>query len=159
MKRINAVRTYGLLWLAAGLFLMFKGVPLLVRASVREDLPLIKFLKPLTGSSEQAAMILVVLSLVIGLIKGRTVMTKAAKRTLKRLVTLSDPLPVSQLFSLRYVLTLGIMMSLGMAIRFAHLPMDIHGLIDLAIGSALMNGGLVYFRNRSLVIGGAAPNF
>ena len=159
LSRLNGIRLYGLLWLGAGLMLMSKGMPLLVKSAIHDELPLISFLKPFTGSSEQAAMVLVLFALVLGLLKGRLVLAKAANKMMVRLAAFSDPVSISQLFTVRYCLLLALMISLGVSLRFLHLPYDVHGLIDLAIGSALINGALVYFRGKSLVIGGAAPNF
>jgi len=158
LSRLNGIRLYGFLWLAAGLMLMSKGMPLLVKSAIRDELPLISFLKPFTGSSEQAAMVLVLFSLVLGLLKGRLVLAKAANKMMIRLSGFSDPVPISRLFTLRYCLILALMILLGVSLRFQRLPYDVHGLIDLAVGSALINGALVYFRGKSLVIGGATPN-
>jgi hypothetical protein len=158
LSRLNGIRVYGLLWLGAGLMLMSKGMPLLVKSAIREELPLISFLKPFTGSSEQAAMVLVLFSLVLGLLKGRLVLAKAANKMMARLSAFSDPVSIGQLFTLRYCLILSVMILLGISLRFFHLPFDIHGMIDLAVGSALINGALVYFRGKSFVVGGAAPN-
>jgi hypothetical protein len=38
------------------------------------------------------------------------------------------------------------MMMLGMIFRYLPIPIDVRGFIDLAIGSALMNGAMLYFR-------------
>ncbi len=153
-----AVRLYGLIWLAVGFMLMFKGVPLIVKAGLQERLPLITFFQPLVGSSEQATLVIVVLGLIVGLIKGKTVLAKAARRSIQRLKTFSNPMPISRLFSARYLVLLAIMMGLGMTLKIFKLPADIHGMIDLAVGSALINGALVYFREGLLMVRGPSPN-
>jgi hypothetical protein len=38
------------------------------------------------------------------------------------------------------------MMALGLVFRFLPIPIDLRGLIDVAIGSALINGAMLYFR-------------
>jgi len=153
-----AVRLYGIIWLAVGFMLMFKGIPLIVKAALQEKLPLIAFFQPLVGSAEQAALVVVVLGLLVGFIKGKTVLAKAARRSIERLKLFSNPLPVSRLFSFRYLVLLAIMMSLGMALKLFPLPQDLHGMIDLAVGSGLINGALVYFRESLLMVRGTPTN-
>jgi hypothetical protein len=38
------------------------------------------------------------------------------------------------------------MVLLGLVIRFLPIPIDARGLVDVAIGSALINGAMLYFR-------------
>ena len=154
-----AVRIYGALWFGVGLMLMFKAIPLIVGAAAKKDLPLIKGFQSLVGNAEQAALILVVMGLILGMLKGKTVLAKAAKKSVDRVKTFANPMPLSRLFSLRYFLILFVMMALGMGLKVFHLAEDIHGLIDLAVGSALIQGAVAYFRMGSLMVRGASSNF
>ncbi|MBS3905090.1 MAG: hypothetical protein KGZ39_07175 [Simkania sp.] len=158
IRHITAIRLSGLVWLAVGIMLMMKGVPLLVKATTNGHSPLVKFLIPMVGSADQAAMSLVIFGLLAGLIKGRVVLAKAARKGMQRLVSLSSPLPISQLYPPRYYLLLLIMVGLGVSLRFLGIPADIHGFIDLAVGSALINGGMTYFREGSSVVRGISTN-
>ncbi len=158
IRRDIAVRLYGVVWLAVGLMLMFKGTPMVVKAATQPQLPLISLLKPLVGSCEQAAMVLVVSGLLLGFIKGRTVLAKAARKSIERVKGFEVSFPMKKFFSARYVILLGIMMGLGFLLRVLKLPVDVHGLIDVAIGSALIQGAMVYFRSASLVIERPASN-
>ncbi len=144
------IRVFGSIWLGAGLMLMMKGIPLLVKAAANPELPLIGLFLPLAGSAEQAAMILVVLGLFIGLLKGKTVITKAARKAMLRVRAFPDPFPVSCLYAPRNYILIVIMMGLGMVLRFFSIPVDVHGLIDLAVGSALVIGAMTYFREGQL---------
>jgi hypothetical protein len=46
---------------------------------------------------------------------------------------------------------MGIMILLGLSMKWLGLPIEIRGTIDVAIGSALMNGGIAYFRTAFAV--------
>ena len=153
-----AIRLYGTLWFGVGLMLMFKAIPLIVNAATQKNLPLIKVFQPLVGNGQQAALIIVVVGLIIGMLKGKTVLAKAAKRSIDRVKEFPNPMPIARLFSLRYLLVLFIMMALGMGLRLFPIAEDIHGLIDLAVGSALIQGAIIYFRMGSLMVRGTPSN-
>ncbi len=128
--------------------LMMKGVQLLVNisASPPSGCPLLALFMPLAGRVEQAVLILLVLSLALGTIKGRTVLSAAARRIIHRIQQLSNPFALKQIYPARYYILLCCMMSLGWIRRITGIPDDIGGAIDIAIGSALVHGAIVYYR-------------
>lgn len=142
----------GLVWMAVGLWLLPLGLNLLL-TSIRQDMliessnyPLIGSLAPYVGGWEQTVLILVSAGLFIGYFKGRYVLGKSAKRGVERIATFPNPTSLSNIYSLKYYLLLGAMIGLGVSIKFFGLANDIRGFVDVAIGAALINGALIYFR-------------
>lgn len=134
----------GLIWMAVGCSLMSLGLKLLLGNEV--NTPLIQSLAPSMGGAQQVALLLVVVGLFVGYMKGRHVLAKSASKGIERLKTLPNPAPLSQIYSPKYYLLLGGMIVLGMSIKFFGVPSDIRGLVDVAIGAALIQGSLVYIR-------------
>ncbi len=136
----------GVIWMGAGFFLMLKGFSLLLHPQLGKEAFLIPKMGSLAGSLEQASLALVCLGLVIGFIKGRVVLSKTATRVITRILSLPNPLPISSLYPLSYILLLSSMILLGVSLRWVSLPYDVKGVVDVAIGSALINGSAFYFR-------------
>jgi hypothetical protein len=145
-----AVVMSGVLWLIIGLFLLIKGLNLVMLAVHAEHFgvnsTLVPYFSSMLGGTERAALSLITVALVIGLLKGRLVLIKSVKRVVTRIYSLPLPLKINQIYSWGYIAIIGSMMGLGILIRLLKLPVDIHGLIDVAIGSALINGAMIYFR-------------
>lgn len=91
---------------------------------------------------------LVAVALLIGFIKGRTVLAKSANRLVARIKTFEEPTPFHKIYTPSYYLLIAVMMSIGMGMRFFHVPDDIRGFIDVAVGAALLNASMLYFRHR-----------
>ena len=137
----------GLTWLAIGSWLMFKGLKWITQAiTLVEGGPLIRWLTLVTGKPQQSGLVLICIALAIGLIKGRTVLAKTAQRIILRLRLQQSPITLSQAYDRRYLVLLSCMMMLGILFRFLPIGLDIRGTIDIAIGSALINGAMIYFR-------------
>lgn len=140
----------GLIWLAVGLWLLPLGLNLLL-SSVSESgrYPLIELLAPSLGGWEQTVTTLIAAGLLIGYFKGRYVLGKSAKRGIERITTFPNPTKFSNIYSLKYYILLGTMIGLGISIKVFGLANDIRGFIDVAIGAALINGAVIYFRSAS----------
>jgi len=110
----------GLLWLVGGVFLLHKGVSLV-------------------GSSW-----LLFLGVALGFIKGRMVFAKTVQRIVKRIRSLSLPIRISQVYPPVYLAVIGVMVLFGVGLRFV--PEQVRGVIDVAVGSALIQGAILYFR-------------
>ncbi|MBI2743113.1 MAG: hypothetical protein HYX48_04270 [Chlamydiales bacterium] len=147
---VIAIVASGILWLVGGLFLLIKGLNLVVLAVNPEyfgaHAALVPYLSTLVGGKEQAALLVITFGLLIGLFKGRVVLAKSVKRVVARILSLPLPIKIQQIYSWKYVALIGSMVGLGVAIRWMQLPVDLHGLIDVAIGSSLVNGSMIYFR-------------
>lgn len=85
-------------------------------------------------------------SLFIGFIKGRFVLRRTVLRVSSRILSLPLPIRIKDVYSLSYVCLIGSMMGLGVVFRFVPLPLDVKGMIDVAVGAALIQGALFYFR-------------
>ncbi len=138
-----AIFLSGTLWLAAGVMLMTKGIHLLMGAKG----PLVNFLLPIAGHSEQAVLGLAVVGLGLGTMKGRTVLARAARKMIERIKQLPNPFHLSKIYPARYYILLAGMISLGMIRRFSGVADDIGGVVDLTIGCALVQGAVVYYKS------------
>lgn len=147
LGHVSGIFISGALWLIIGCFLTFKGVVFLGGAILAEHLdPLMQLYTHWFTSKERAGMFLIFTALIVGLFKGRVVLAKTVMRQVKRLLLISHPLHLKDLFTWSYcVLILG-MMLLGMSMRFLPISKDIRGFVDLAVGSALVNGAFLYFK-------------
>lgn len=144
----------GAIWMAVGVFLMTLGLGLLVEgiksaklSDIESRLPILNNLGPYLGGIEQAALILIALCLFVGYMKGKHVLGKSARRGIERIRSFPNPTSLSNIYSAKYYILLGAMVGLGMSIKFLGLPNDVRGAVDVAIGAALINGAMIYFRN------------
>jgi hypothetical protein len=139
----------GVIWFVVGIGLLTLGLNFIVykaQVEVHETTSLIARLSSLAGGREQAALALIVVGLIIGFLKGRFVLVKTVKRVVERILSLEEPFKFSQVYSRGYLILIGSMILLGLSMKWLGLPSEIRGLIDVAIGSALMNGASAYFR-------------
>lgn len=141
----------GLIWFGAGFYLLQLGLNLLLQgvnteAAISNNTPLIQLLSTYLGSGETAAIILIVIALFIGYLKGYYVLGKSAHRGVDRILSFPNPAPLSRIYSAKYYILLAGMMALGVSIKYIGLNNDIRGFIDAIIGSALINGAMIYFR-------------
>lgn len=143
----------GLVWLAVGCFLLPLGINFVVESILKDNAalphPVLNFMAPYTGGLDQAALIWIAFALLIGFLKGRTVFAKSVQRSVDRIQTLPNPASISKIYTPAYYILLGSMVLLGVLVRFTTL--DIRGGVDIAIGSALINGAMLYFRKARAV--------
>lgn len=142
----------GFVWLAVGSFLLSLGLNFIVEALLKENVaqshPILNFLAHYLGSLDTAALVWVIFALLIGFLKGRSVFSKSVNRSVNRILALPNPSSLSKIYTPSYYLLLGAMVLLGVLIRFA--PLDIRGGVDVAVGYALINGAVLYFRQAWL---------
>lgn len=141
----------GLVWFVIGVYLLQLGLNLLLGGVQYPDLtnspyPLLRILAPYVGSIESAILILVAIALYIGYLKGRYVLGKSAQKGVDRIRSFDNPAPLKHIYSRKYYILLGSMVLLGVSIKYLGLSNDVRGVIDAIIGSALINGAVVYFR-------------
>lgn len=137
----------GLLWFSIGIFLLTLGLRLIVNGSGFGSLPLFNFLIPYLGSVENAAVLLITVSLAIGHFKGKYVLRKTAYRVVKKIRSLPNPAPITSVYGLPYLILIAVMVLLGVSIRYFGVPDDIRGIVDIAVGGALLQGAMRYFRS------------
>ncbi|MGE5195877.1 MAG: hypothetical protein ACM3JI_00935 [Anaerolineae bacterium] len=147
---MKAILFCGIIWFFIGAFLLIKGLHFIVDAISDADLlqktSLIKPLLSLMQDKEQAALFLIACGLIVGFIKGRIILIKTIRRLVERILTKTVPFKITEIYTTRYYVLIGLMMGLGFGMRFMPFGQDVRGCIDVAIGSALVNGALLFFR-------------
>lgn len=138
----------GLIWVCVGFFLMQMGLKLILDPTYAEggSAPILSNIQGVMGGWQEAGIALVAISLFVGFLKGKHLLRKSARKGVERLKTFSDPMPLQQIYSPKYYILLAVMIGLGMSMRFFGIPNDIRGGIDVAVGAALINGAMEYFR-------------
>jgi hypothetical protein len=145
MKHRTWIALSGFLWFFIGLGLLYKGLHLITEAAFQPN-SLCFRLQTYFGSAQQSAVVFIGIGLMIGFFKGRFVLVKTVQRVVTRISTLPLPIRLQDAYSKSYWILIGSMVALGMTFRFLPIPIDIRGAIDVAIGSALINGAMLYFR-------------
>ncbi len=143
MKRSVWLIAWGTLWGLGGFSLLRKGLYLFfVAQESSASMPMLKFLSHFIHNAGNASLLLIALALVLGIIKGRTVITKSAQRVIKTLngktISIKPMIPVLGIIVL--------MVSLGLLINILKIPGDVRGFIDVVIGTALLQGSFVFFK-------------
>jgi len=141
----------GLIWFAAGFYLLQLGLNLLLGGvhfdqKLAGSYPMLKAMSSYLGSGETAAIILVAIALFIGYLKGRYVLGKSAHKGVARILTMPNPVSLARIYSPKYYVLLGVMMLLGISMKYLGINNDLRGFIDAIIGSALINGAMIYFK-------------
>ncbi|MDP1608919.1 MAG: hypothetical protein Q8L98_06370 [Chlamydiales bacterium] len=135
----------GLVWMMVGLWLLFKGIVLIAEGALGAH-PETSLSFRYFASAQQGAALLIALGLLIGFVKGRFVLSKTVRRVCLRISELSLPIHIKHVYAPSYLLLLASMMLLGMLLRFIPIALDLKGAIDVAIGCALLNGSMLYWR-------------
>lgn len=138
----------GLIWFCVGLFLLPVGINFIVSTLLIQNrdqvYPILSFISSYAGDVESAALIWISIMLGVGFLKGRRIFSKSVNRSILRISSLSNPAPLGKIYTPGYYLLLASMVLLGVLART--LPLDIRGGIDIAVGTALINGAILYFR-------------
>lgn len=145
----------GAIWLLAGSLLMWKGIGYLTKAPKidisNSEYPLLSKLVPFLGSVESGILMLLSFALLLGYFKGKFVLGKSAKRVVDRIHTLPNPASIATMYSPQYYVLLGGMIFLGISMKYLGVPEDVRGVIDVAVGAALINGSMFYFKKVATV--------
>ncbi len=158
MKQRGWIAFSGFVWFAIGANLLYKGLRLISAATLDSD-SMCSQMSRFFGTSQQAASFLIAVGLLVGFLKGRFVLGKTVRRVVARIHSLPLPIRFKQAYSPSYWILIGAMMALGMSFRFLPIPIDARGVVDVAIGSALINGALLYFRAaRETTCGTGSPS-
>lgn len=139
----------GGLWCGIGGWLLSLGAKRMLLAITPQEMemtPLLDYFTLLTGEKTQAASLLIIASLLMGWFKGWAVLSKTVSRTAKKIELLPQRISLRQVYGVGYLFLIIGMMSLGMVLKKLHLPLEIHAMIDVAVGAALVMGAWLYFR-------------
>lgn len=152
MKSSLAIRACGWIWLFAGVMLLRKGVYFASELAASHE-PVVASswfasLSEFLGSSQRAAMLLLLIAVGIGFMKARTVLAKASKRNIDRLVSMKE-VPFYAIFDLKMFVLIGLMMGLGMVMSRLPIAFEWRVLVDVAVGSALVVGARNYLFQSS----------
>ena len=113
---------------------------------------LLDFFGSYVRDKEQAALVLITLGLFIGFLKTRLVLHKTVKRVVQRIFSLPAPVPFSKMYKPSYYLLIRRNDVAWNGIAFSKSSKRfLLGLIDVAVGSALINGAVLYFRYAFLL--------
>lgn len=139
----------GSIWLLAGANLLFLGARFLIDSAATpshagSNLPLLHAVMEWMPQESFAVPFLACIGVMIGCLKGRMVLRRAACREVERIFALPQPVSIFELYSVRGAIVLGVMFCLGFLLKFLNLPLDIRGVIDVAIGIALILGSAHY---------------
>jgi hypothetical protein len=143
-----AIALSGITWMGIGSLLLTKGFSfILIPSSLGAGGALfLPKLSSLVGSAQQASLLLVCVAIFVGFLKGRLVLSRSANRIISRILALPNPCSILSIYPRSYLILLASMMALGMGLKWIPIPYDLRGFIDIAVGSALINGSAFYFR-------------
>jgi hypothetical protein len=122
------------LWIAATLWTIV-GAGLLTMGGV------FWFHFPYLGDLDPQHLAIGGLALSVGLLKGKFVLDKTARRVIDRTVTLQETNPfksIFQMFGGKTIALIASMMGIGVVLRAAGVSFEIRGLIYLAVGAGLL---------------------
>ncbi|MCH9633713.1 MAG: hypothetical protein S4CHLAM7_04460 [Chlamydiae bacterium] len=143
----------GLVWTVIGVMLMTLGMHHMMdtlrfwdEIVISPSFSLFKSLALVFPRPEQAMAALIIGCILIGYVKGHFVLNKSVRSGVQKILGYPNPAELKNLYTRKYYVLLLFMMCLGFFIRWLKLPGDIHGAIDLAIGSALLKGAFSYFK-------------
>ncbi len=139
----------GVVWFVVGIGLLTLGLNFIVftvHFPEAGKFSVLTSLASLMGGRDQAALGLMAIALIVGLLKGKFALAKASHRVVSRILSLKEPIRFSEVYQKGYFFLIGGMILLGMSMKWLHIPPDIRGFVDVAVGSALMNGSSAYFR-------------
>ena len=136
MNKKRLIKIAGGLWCVIGFFLIVRGVRLYQLAEIEQH------------ATDIAITISGVIAGLIGLIKGKFVLSKTAHRNKNRIFKLDDPVKLRDIFSKPIYFLIPIMMGTGILLRFYNEYLGgyiVIAAIYCGIGMALIVSSCVYW--------------
>ncbi|MCH9626658.1 MAG: hypothetical protein S4CHLAM2_02840 [Chlamydiales bacterium] len=156
LKHRTLIILAGFVWLAIGTFLLTLGLRFIMETLRNPDVALVPgrfsllaFVNRFFPDRQNGVVFLLSFALLLGFVKGRYVLGKTAQRQVNRIFALPNPSSIKNLYTKGHYILIAAMMGLGMSLRFIPITLDTRGAIDIAVGSALMNGAMLYFRSAA----------
>ena len=151
MKKRTLAHLAGGIWLGVGSGLMMLGMHFLkdvLRAPMSVyDRHIFSFISCFSSTPPTTVVIwILALALAVGYMKGRWVLSRSVSRQIDRLQGLVTPPTLRHVYSKGYYFLMASMIGLGVCMRFLPIALDVRGAIDVAIGTALIQGARHYFR-------------
>ncbi|HXF29174.1 MAG TPA: hypothetical protein VN457_04935 [Chlamydiales bacterium] len=131
MSHKTLLRISGAVWFAIGLMLLNLGLHFIMEIDPKNN--------------ETMIMVLIVSAVLIGHFKGRFMLGKVAAKSFDRISKLPNPTNIQNLYTKGNLIVIGLMMLLGMSIKYVGLSPTVRGFIDVAVGTALIQGSMRYF--------------
>ena len=141
MGKQRLLQIAGLIWVIVGLFLIYRGSGLYNLAVIEQN------------TSKETLIISIILGVVIGILKGKFVLSKTALRNRNRINQLVPPLSIHQVFSGAFYGLIAGMMILGFLLREFNAYLGgyvVVASIYCGIGMALIAASSVYWKNDPL---------
>lgn len=127
-----------------GLMLLYKGSKLFYALIVQGASPTLFTSWLIHIAGDMIFVALIFTAFILGFLKGHFVLRKSANRMIKKLSSLPNPTSPFHFYSPAFLGIIALMMLLGMSFSFFGLSPDIRGTIDIAIGVALIRGGMTF---------------
>ena len=155
MNKSSLKSLAGSIWLIMGGVLLFRGA-LMVKGVWSLDPEYVGGIDE--PASHTALIIYILIGLVVGGAKGKFVLSKSAKRNCERIDRLDDPVKFYQVFPLKLIPLIGVMIGMGLGIRYLAAHNDAAwnswitwagcGAVYVGIGAALAASSLAYFKKK-----------
>jgi hypothetical protein len=120
-----------LLWLVGGVSLLVAG------ANRLTSLPSESLMTPMVIGG-------LVLAVIIGLAKGRFVLSKTSARNVQRINEMTTTQKLANVYSMRSWITIELMLVLSAALTWFAAPVLIRGIVNIGVGLALIASSRVY---------------
>ena len=141
MGKQRLLQIAGLIWVIVGLFLIYRGSGLYNLAVIEQN------------TSKETLIISIILGVVIGILKGKFVLSKTALRNRNRINQLVPPISIHQVFSGPFYGFIAGMMILGFLLREFNAYLGgyvVVASIYCGIGMALIAASSVYWKKDQL---------
>lgn len=152
MKRWTAVFISGVSWLFVGIFLLMKGMKLIVQVieSNTSD-GLCNYLTQWTSGLEQSGSFLIAIGVFFGFFNSRLFLRRTALKLVSRISQLSEPISFKEMIEKKTLFTVAFMIFIGFILRILPIGVDIYGTVLVMVGSSLVSGAFAFFRYSSYV--------
>ncbi|NBO23694.1 MAG: hypothetical protein EBU93_00420 [Chlamydiae bacterium] len=135
----KAIFFCGLVWGFVGYKLVSKGIVYFNALFLTQNL------------SEGQLSFWIGISLLVGLAKGKFLLQKSANRVIQHIVSFEEPLKIYQFLPRSFLITMMIMMSLGMTMKYIPISVFVKGMIDLTVGTALVFGAIHFVKKAWMI--------
>lgn len=140
LNKNSLISIAGGLWCIIGLFLIFRGFGLYQLAGQEQH------------STQIAIILSVITAVLIGLVKGKFVLSKTARKNKARIHGLENPVHIHQIFAKPFYILIPLMMGLGILLRSYNEYLGgyvVVAAIYCGIGMALIISSRTYWASES----------
>lgn len=130
--RLEGQRLFGLafsLWCLGGFFMSLQGMRFIVNSE----------------ASLWEMLAYGLIGLALGFAKARTILKKTALANIDRLMAMSEKVKLIHVYPLRSWIVLTLMLLLGLSLTLFNAPPLLRGMVNLAVGMALLGSSLYYY--------------